>query len=39
MPNAVATYLNHPALADHVLPYEHYASSNIADFRFPPSLR
>ena len=28
MPNAVATYLNHPALADHVLPYEHYASSN-----------
>jgi 4-carboxymuconolactone decarboxylase len=27
MPNAVATYLNHPALADHVLPYEHYASS------------
>ena len=27
MPNAVATYVNHPALADHVLPYEHYASS------------
>jgi alkylhydroperoxidase family enzyme len=24
MPNAVATYLNHPALAEHVLPYEHY---------------
>ena len=24
MPNAVATYLNHPALADHILPYEHY---------------
>ena len=28
IPNAVATYLNHPALADHILPYEHYASSN-----------
>src|SRR5580704_565401 len=28
LPNAVATYLNHPALADHVLPYEHYASSH-----------
>jgi 4-carboxymuconolactone decarboxylase len=28
IPNAVATYLNHPALADHVLPYEHYASSS-----------
>jgi len=27
MPNAVATYLNHPALADHILPYEHYVSS------------
>jgi len=27
LPNAMATYLNHPALADHVLPYEHYASS------------
>jgi alkylhydroperoxidase family enzyme len=24
IPNAVATYLNHPALAGHVLPYEHY---------------
>ena len=24
MPNAVATYLNHPALAEHILPYEHY---------------
>ncbi len=28
MPNAVATYLNHPSLAEHVLPYEHYASSS-----------
>jgi 4-carboxymuconolactone decarboxylase len=28
MPNAVATYLNHPSLAEHILPYEHYASSN-----------
>ena len=28
IPNAVATYLNHAALADHILPYEHYASSN-----------
>jgi 4-carboxymuconolactone decarboxylase len=28
MTNAVATYLNHPALAEHILPYEHYASSN-----------
>src|SRR5262245_61321471 len=27
MPNAVATYLNHPPLAEHILPYEHYASS------------
>ena len=24
LPNAVATYLNHPALAEHILPYEHY---------------
>jgi alkylhydroperoxidase family enzyme len=24
LPNAVATYLNHTALAEHVLPYEHY---------------
>ena len=24
LPNAVATYLHHPALAEHVLPYEHY---------------
>ena len=36
MPNAVATYLNHPALADHVLPYEHYASS---DSTLPPRHR
>ena len=28
MVNAVATYLNHPALAEHVLPYERYASSS-----------
>src|SRR5438046_6744361 len=36
MPNAVATYLNHPALADHVLPYEHYASN---DSTLPPRPR
>jgi 4-carboxymuconolactone decarboxylase len=36
IPNAVATYLNHPALADHVLPYEHYASS---DSTLPPRHR
>jgi alkylhydroperoxidase family enzyme len=36
MPNAVATYLNHPALADHILPYEHYAS---ADSTLPPRHR
>ena len=36
MPNAVATYSNHPALADHVLPYEHYASS---DSTLPPRHR
>jgi 4-carboxymuconolactone decarboxylase len=36
MPNAVATYLNHPALADHVLPYEHYASN---DSTLPPRHR
>ena len=28
MVNAVATYLNHPALAEHILPYERYASSS-----------
>ena len=28
MPNAIATYLNHPSLAEHILPYEHYASNN-----------
>jgi alkylhydroperoxidase family enzyme len=27
MPNAVATYLNHPSLAEHILPYELYVSS------------
>jgi len=26
MPNAVATYLNHPSLAEHILPFEHYVS-------------
>src|SRR5436190_23391849 len=36
MPNAVATYLNHPALADHVLPYEHYAAT---DSTLPPRHR
>ena len=28
MPNAVATYLNYPLLAEHVLPFEHYVSSD-----------
>ena len=36
MPNAVATYLNHPALADHILPYEHYVWS---DSTLPPRHR
>jgi alkylhydroperoxidase family enzyme len=36
MPNAVATYLNHPSLADHILPYEHYAAS---DSTLPPRHR
>jgi alkylhydroperoxidase family enzyme len=26
IPNAVATYLNHPSLAEHILPFEHYVS-------------
>jgi 4-carboxymuconolactone decarboxylase len=37
MPNAVATYLAHPALADHVLPYERYASSDVPD-RLPAGI-
>ena len=36
MPNAVATYLNHPALAEHILPYEHYVWS---DSTLPPRHR
>ena len=36
IPNAVATYLHHPALADHVFPYERYASS---DSTLPPRHR
>jgi alkylhydroperoxidase family enzyme len=36
MPNAVATYLNHPALADHILPYEHYVWH---DSTLPPRHR
>jgi alkylhydroperoxidase family enzyme len=36
MPNAVATYLNHPALADHILPYEHYVWN---DSTLPPRHR
>jgi len=36
MPNAVATYLNHPTLAEHVLPYEHYVWS---DSTLPPRHR
>ena len=36
MPNAVATYLNHAALAEHILPYEHYVWS---DSTLPPRHR
>jgi alkylhydroperoxidase family enzyme len=36
MPNAVATYLNHPALAEHILPYAHYVWS---DSTLPPRHR
>src|SRR5262245_27896384 len=36
MPNAVATYLNHPALAEHILPYENYVSN---DSTLPPRHR
>jgi len=36
MPNAVATYLNHPSLADHILPFEHYVSS---ESTLPPRHR
>ena len=36
MPNAVATYLNHASLAEHILPYERYASS---DSTLPPRHR
>jgi len=28
MPNAVATYLNHPSLVEHIMPFEHYVSSD-----------
>ena len=36
IPNAVATYLNHPLLAEHILPFEHYVSS---DSGLPPRDR
>jgi alkylhydroperoxidase family enzyme len=36
MPNAVATYLNYPSLAEHILPYEHYVSS---ESTLPPRHR
>jgi len=36
MPNAVVTYLNHASLAEHILPYERYASS---DSTLPPRHR
>jgi len=36
MPNAVATYLNHPALALAILPYEHYIAS---ESTLPPRHR
>ena len=36
IPNAIATYLNHPLLAEHILPFEHYVSS---DSGLPPRHR
>jgi alkylhydroperoxidase family enzyme len=36
MPNATATYLNHPVLAEHILPYEHYVWN---DSTLPPRHR
>src|SRR4051812_22052887 len=30
IPNAVATYLNHPSLAEHILPYEQYVATESA---------
>jgi alkylhydroperoxidase family enzyme len=36
IPNAVATYLNHPLLAEHILPFEHYVSN---DSGLPPRHR
>jgi len=36
MPNAVATYLNHPSLAEHILPFEHYVWN---DSTLPPRHR
>jgi alkylhydroperoxidase family enzyme len=36
IPNAVATYLNHPLLAEHILPFEHYVSN---DSGLPPRDR
>jgi alkylhydroperoxidase family enzyme len=36
IPNAVATYLNHQLLAEHILPFEHYVSN---DSGLPPRHR
>ena len=36
IPNAVGTYLHHPLLAEHILPFEHYVSS---DSGLPPRDR
>ena len=36
IPNAVATYLHHPSLAEHILPFEHYVSSQSG---LPPRQR
>jgi len=36
IPSAVATYVNHPSLAEHILPYEHYVSS---ESTLPPRHR
>jgi 4-carboxymuconolactone decarboxylase len=36
MPNAAATYLNHPSLAEHIMPFEHYVSS---ESTLPPRHR
>ena len=36
IPNAVATYLNHPSLAEHILPFEHYVCERLGAPAPPP---